>query len=95
MLCSSRKPSASRVRTIYKSFLKPGGQFRLLEMVYSKTPHIRKRQDLFTPFVEKVYGARFDRKTLDHVINSERLRVLKTNYLKHDVYLLIDGIKDK
>ena len=75
--------------------LKPGGQFRLLEMVYSKTPHIKKRQDLFTPFVEKVYGARFDRKTLDHVTNSERLRVLKTNYLKHDVYLLIDGIKDK
>jgi ubiquinone/menaquinone biosynthesis C-methylase UbiE len=75
--------------------LKPGGQFRILEMVYSKAPHIKKRQNFFAPFVEKVYGARFDRNTFDHVTNSERLRVLKTNYLKQDVYLLIDGIKNK
>ena len=50
----------------FSRVLKPGGKFRLLEMVYSKNREIRRRQDFFTSFVEKVYGARFDRKTADH-----------------------------
>jgi ubiquinone/menaquinone biosynthesis C-methylase UbiE len=74
--------------------LKPGGRFRLLEMVYSRKPHLRKRQDFFAPFVEKVYGARFDRKTLDHAHGSSHLKVTETRYLKHDIYLLIDGTKE-
>lgn len=74
--------------------LKPGGRFRLLEMVYSQKPHLKRRQDFFTPFVEKVYGARFDRKTLHHVTGSSHLKVTETQYLKHDVYLLIDGTKE-
>ena len=73
--------------------LRPGGQFRLLEMVYSQKPHLKRRQDFFAPFVEKVYGARFDRKTLHHVTGSDNLKVTGTQYLKEDVYLLIDGIK--
>ncbi len=75
--------------------LKPGGRFRLLEMQYSKNPHLRKRQDRFAPFVEKVYGARFDRHTLTHVQNNQDLRVTVTRYIKHDTYLLIDGIRKK
>lgn len=74
--------------------LKPGGRFRLLEMVYSQKPHLKKRQDFFSPFVEKVYGARFDRKTLDHARDSSHLKVTETQYLKHDIYLLIDGTKE-
>jgi ubiquinone/menaquinone biosynthesis C-methylase UbiE len=49
--------------------LKPGGRLCLLEMVYSKDRSLRKRQDFFAPFVEKVYGARFDRNTLEHAKN--------------------------
>ncbi len=75
--------------------LKPGGRFRLLEMQYSKDPHLRKRQDRFAPFVEKVYGARFDRHTLTHAQNSSGLRVTGTRYLKQDTYLLIDGTREK
>lgn len=75
--------------------LKPGGRFRLLEMVYSSDPRLRKRQERFAPFVEKVYGARFDRKTLEHIRQSDTLKVTKTAFLKKDVYLLIDGICDK
>ena len=75
--------------------LKPGGRFRLLEMVYSKNPKIRKRQDLFTPFVEKVYGARFDRNTLSHLEHSSELKVTSTSFLKDDVYLLIEGIRQE
>jgi ubiquinone/menaquinone biosynthesis C-methylase UbiE len=73
--------------------LKPGGRFRLLEMQYSKQPHLRKRQDRFASFVENVYGARFDRETTMHVLNNPDLEVTGTRYIKHDTYLLIDGIR--
>lgn len=73
--------------------LKPGGRFRLLEMVYSKKRGIRRRQEFFTPFVERVYGARFDRKTLQHIEANTTLAVTGTRFLKDDVYLLVDGIR--
>ncbi len=73
--------------------LKPGGRFRLLEMVYSKNKKIRKIQKFVAPFVEKVYGARFDRNTLNFVMNSPKLKITKTSFSKDDVYLLIEGIR--
>ena len=73
--------------------LKPGGCFRLLEMIYSKDHALRKRQNLFSPFVEKIYGARFDRNTLKHIEKTQALEITRTKFLKHDVYLLIEGIK--
>jgi len=73
--------------------LKQGGRFRLLEMVYSKNKTIRKRQDFFAPFVEKVYGARFDRDTLRHIEQSSNLKVTNTSFLKDDTYLLIEGTR--
>lgn len=74
--------------------LKPEGRFRLLEMVYSSQPHILRRQKLFAPFVEKVYGARFDRRTLQHLRAVPGLTVTETRYLKDDTYLLIEGQKN-
>jgi ubiquinone/menaquinone biosynthesis C-methylase UbiE len=79
----------------FSRVLKPGGRFRLLEMRYSDSPALRKRQDLFTPFVEKVYGARFDRNTLSHVLKNPDLIVTNTRYVKHDTYLLIEGVRNK
>ena len=75
--------------------LKPGARFRLLEMVYSKNPALRQRQKLFAPFVQWVYGARFDRNTLAHLEKSSVLKISKTYYLKEDVYLVIEGFCDK
>ena len=75
--------------------LRPGGRFRLLEMRYSDNPQLRWRQDLFTPFVEKVYGARFDRQTLLHLQNNPSLKVTGTRYVKHDTYLIIDGVREQ
>lgn len=72
--------------------LKPGGHFRLLEMVYSKDSRLRKRQEFFAPFVEKVFGARFDRNTLGHLQKSSTLKVEKTYFLKKDIYLVIEGL---
>lgn len=73
--------------------LKPGGRFRLLEMRYSDDPVLRKRQEFFAPFVARVYGAGFDRKTLMHVQNNKQLTVTGTRFLKHDTYLLIEGVR--
>ena len=76
----------------FSRVLKPGGRFRLLEMVYSQNRRIRRRQDFFTGFVEKVYGARFDRKTLEFIDQSPQLEITHKRFLKDDVYLLIEGI---
>ncbi len=75
----------------FERVLKPGGKIRLLEMVYSKIPKYRRRQNFFTPFVEKVYGARFDRNTLEILQESSRLRITNTHFLKRDIYLVIEG----
>ena len=77
----------------FSRVLKPGGKFRLLEMVYSKNKAIRRRQDFFASFVEKVYGARFDRKTLQYIEESAELEITGKRFLKDDVYLLIEGVK--
>ena len=73
--------------------LKPGGKFKLLEMVYSKDRKIRRRQEFFAPFVEKVYGARFDRHTVQYIEESSELEITRTRFLKDDVYLLVEGAR--
>ncbi|MFN8544528.1 MAG: class I SAM-dependent methyltransferase [Candidatus Binatia bacterium] len=73
--------------------LRPGGRFRLIEMIYSRIPGLRRRQERFAPFVERVYGARFDRHTLQFVEACPRLRVANTTFLKADTYLLIEGVR--
>lgn len=77
----------------FSRVLKPGGRFRLLEMIYSKDKKIRRRQEFFTSFVEKVYGARFDRKTVQFIEESAELVITSKRFLKDDVYLLIEGAR--
>ena len=59
----------------FERVLKPGGRFRVLEMVYPKDPKRRRRLEFSAPFVEKVYGARFDRNTLEYLQKSPHLKV--------------------
>jgi len=73
--------------------LKPDGKFLILEMIYSKDKKLLNRQKRFAPFVEKVYGARFDRQTLRRFHKNEQLQVEKTFFVKADVYLMIEGMK--
>jgi len=68
----------------FSRVLKPGGKFRLLEMIYSKNEKIRRHQELFTSFVEKVYGARFDRKTVQYIKESSELDITSKRFLKDD-----------
>jgi ubiquinone/menaquinone biosynthesis C-methylase UbiE len=76
----------------FRRVLKPAGRFRILEILYSKNPRIRHRQERLARFVEKVYGARFDRSTLRFLEEAPCLRITQTTYLKDDTYLLIDGV---
>lgn len=71
--------------------LRPRGRFRLLEILYSQQPALRRRQRLFAPFVEWIYGARFDRRTLERLDARAGLRVTGRRFLKADTYLLIEG----
>jgi len=75
----------------FERVLKSGARFRLLEMVYSKNPMLRRRQELFAPFIQWVYGARFDRNTLAYIEQSSILKITKTYFLKEDIYLVIEG----
>ncbi len=75
----------------FQRVLRPGGRFRLLEILYSRQPHIRRRQQRLARFVERVYGARFDRSTLRYVEEAPGLAIRRTTYLKDDTYLLIEG----
>ena len=73
--------------------LKPGGKFRLVEMIFSKNQARAFKQSLFLPFVEKVYGARFDRQTRLFLEENPNLETVKTSFLQDDTYLLIEGRK--
>jgi len=75
--------------------LKPDGKFKLLEIVYSKDARLRRRQKLFTPLVEKLYGARFDRHTLEYLQRNDRIEISHTRFLMADTYLLIEGRKKR
>lgn len=73
--------------------LKPGGRFKLLEIVYSKDARLRRQQEFLAPLVEKLYGARFDRRTLEYLRKKADLEITSTRFLKADTYLLIEGRK--
>lgn len=93
MCCVMPDELQPRALEQFARVLKPGGRFRLLELVYSQDAKIRRRQQRFAPFVEKVYGARFDRNTLAHIERSEALTVTRTDFLWEDTYLLIEGVR--
>lgn len=73
--------------------LKPGGRFRILEIVYSKDPRLARRQQRLARLVEAVYGARFDRHTLQFLLQNDDVAISETRFLKADTYLLIEGYK--
>lgn len=73
--------------------LKPGGRFRLLEVVYSTDPTVRRWQERVAGITERLYGARFDRQTLSHIEREPMLEIAGTRVLKWGAYLLIDGVR--
>lgn len=80
-------PALAEMRRV----LAPGGRFRLLEIVYSEHFWRRLPQRILAPFVERVYGARFDRRTREHLDAAAGVEVTATRWLKEDTHLLIEG----
>lgn len=56
-------PALREIRRV----LKPGGRLYLLEYVYSQRPWRRRWMRAMSPWVEALYGARFDRNTRAHL----------------------------
>jgi len=71
--------------------LASGGHFRLVEMVYSRRFLPRLIQKIMSPYVELVFGARFDRRTPEHIETNPVLEITGTRWLKEDTYLLLEG----
>ncbi len=71
-----------------KRILRPGGEIRLLEYVYSRHPLRRFVQWLWLPWVRFAYGAGFDRQTARHV-REVGLIVIEEKFLFLDMIKLI------
>jgi ubiquinone/menaquinone biosynthesis C-methylase UbiE len=71
--------------------LRPGGRFRLLEILYSKHFLRRLPQMILGPYARFVFGAGFDRRTRDHLAANSNLEITGLHWLKGDTHLLIEG----
>lgn len=70
--------------------LKPGGRLRLLEYVYSRHPARRLGMRLLAPVVEFLFGARFDRRTTEHLREAGFL-LERSEFVSGDVLLLLEA----
>jgi len=71
-----------------KRVLKPGGKVHILEYVYSQDRLRRLWMRTLSPLVERLYGARFDRRTDEHV-RASGLKVVERRFVHSDTVLLI------
>ncbi len=71
-----------------KRIVRPGGEIRLLEYVYSRHPVRRFVQWLWSPWVRFAYGAGFDRETARHV-SEAGLIMIEERFLFRDMIKLI------
>lgn len=73
-----------------KRVLKPGGTVVLLEYVYSKNRWRRFWMKALAPMVEMLYGARFDRKTAEHM-KTAGFDLVERRFVHDDIILLLVG----
>ncbi len=68
--------------------VRPGGSLVLLEYVYSRSFRRRLVQKLLSPWVEWAYGARFDRRTREH-IGEAGLVVSEDRFVHSDMIVML------
>lgn len=68
--------------------VKPGGEIRMLEYVYSQNPRKRFVMRLWAPWVRLVYGATFDRDT-ERYVPQAGLEIVDERFLFEDIIKLI------
>lgn len=67
LFCVLPDDAQERALREVRRVLKPGGEVRILEYVYSANPIRRAWMRALSPVVEALYGARFDRRTPEHM----------------------------
>lgn len=83
-----QEPALREVRRV----LKPGGRVVLLEYVYSRRPLKRLWMRAIAPWVEALYGARFDRHTRAHMLNAG-FEPAEERFVNADIVLKLVGRK--
>ncbi len=68
--------------------VRPGGEIRMLEYVYSQHPRKRFVMRLWAPWVRLVYGAAFDRET-ERYVPEAGLEIVDERFLFEDIIKLI------
>jgi ubiquinone/menaquinone biosynthesis C-methylase UbiE len=91
MLCVMPDEMQKLAITQFQRVLKPGGHFRILDLSYSKNFFARLRQKTFSKCVEKIYGARCDRSTLENLTQAPHLKIDSVRYVHHDILRIIAG----
>lgn len=71
-----------------KRICKDDGKIIFLEYEYSKKPLRKFFMKLFSPYVEFMYNARFDRKTLEH-IKKEDFKILHNKHVYEDIIRMV------
>lgn len=72
--------------------LKPGGKVHLLEYAYSQKPWRRFWMQVMSPWVEALYGARFDRNTRLH-LQRAAFQLAEERFVHSDIILKLVGRK--
>lgn len=72
--------------------LKPGGRIILLEYVYSRNRWKRGWMRITSPVVERLFGARFDRRTREHLTQAG-FHLIEEEFVYSDVILKLVGQK--
>ncbi|MFV2038490.1 MAG: methyltransferase domain-containing protein [Paracoccaceae bacterium] len=71
-----------------RRILRPGGEIRILEYAYSQKPIRRVIMNLWAPWVQFAYGARFDRDTAQYA-SAAGLQVVEDRFLHADIIKLL------
>ncbi|HDY67790.1 MAG TPA: class I SAM-dependent methyltransferase [Candidatus Scalindua sp.] len=71
-----------------KRICKSNGRIIMLGYEYSEKPFRRLFMKLLSPYVEFVYGARFDRKRIEYV-KKENFKILENLYVHQDIMRMI------
>lgn len=90
LFCVLPDADQAEVLTEVGRVLKPGGRLRLLEYVFSHNPARRLGMRLLSPWVEFVYGARFDRRTREH-LHAAGFRLDHAEFVHGDILLLLEA----
>lgn len=92
LFCVLPDEAQERALREIRRVLKPGGEVRILEYVYSGNPLRRAWMRALSPVVEALYGARFDRRTPEHMA-AAGFEAVEREFVHSDIILKLTARK--